>query len=69
MIVSRDLNNVFFSYLCGFKGIVSIVGEKYILFNILLFIFIYIFNFFIKMNKIVNYKSNEIFVIVNYYVL
>lgn len=58
----------FFVFYVGLK-VVSIVGEKYILFNILLFIFIYILNFFIKMNKIVNYKSNEIFVIVNYYVL
>lgn len=58
----------FFVFYVGLK-VVSIVGGKYILFNILLFIFIYILNFFIKMNKIVNYKSNEIFVIVNYYVL
>lgn len=58
----------FFVFYVGLK-VVSIVEEKYILFNILLFIFIYILNFFIKMNKIENYKSNEIFVIVNYYVL
>lgn len=58
----------FFVIYVGLK-VVSIVEEKYILFNILLFIFIYILNFFIKMNKIENYKSNEIFVIVNYYVL
>lgn len=58
----------FFVFYVGLK-VVSIVGGKYILFNILLFIFIYILNFFIKMNKIENYKSNEIFVIVNYYVL
>lgn len=58
----------FFVFYVGLK-VVSIVEEKYILFNILLFIFIYILNFFIKMNKIVNYKSNEIFVIDNYYVL
>lgn len=58
----------FFVIYVGLK-VVSIVGKIYILFNILLFIFIFILNFFIKMNKIMNYKSNEIFVIVNYYVL
>lgn len=42
--------------------VVGIAGKKYIPPNILLFIFISILNFPIKMN----YKSNEILVIVNH---
>lgn len=48
--------------------VVSIAGKKYIPPNILLFIFKSILNFPIKMNKTVNYKSNEILVIVNHHV-
>lgn len=54
-----------FVFHVGLK-VVSI--EKYIPPNILLFIFIYILNFPIKMNKTENYKSNEILVIVNHHV-
>lgn len=56
-----------FVFHVGLK-VVSIAEEKYIPPNILLFIFIYILNFPIKMNKTVNYKSNEILVIVNHHV-
>lgn len=48
--------------------VVSIAGKKYIPPNILLFIFISILNLSIKMNKTMNYKSNEILVIVNHHV-
>lgn len=59
---------LFFVVHVGLK-VVSIAGKKkYITPNILLFIFISILNLSIKINKTMNYKSNEILVNVNHHV-